>query len=242
MKKYIIQKLSNKCPKDYKRFKLITCENFRYSALQFLVPNIKEIKNINDFEEVNSFFQKEENNIFMKKGYDYLTQNNHLTPVGYQKVFNENGDFISIGGHFVDEFKNGKITKLQRGIHVRQDFTDPSNPKPVVMGAVLMWHFLDHLEKNKEHLDYDGVLLSSILVTNGRMVDFGLRHKLNVGDCKFNKERGTLEYAQPIGDYIERLPIIKGSLEVSINKFNKFYNPSRSVSNVSFENSIENYK
>jgi len=229
MKKYIIKKLLNNCPKDYKRFKLITCENFKFSALQFLVPNIGEIKNINDFEEVSNFFEKEENNIFMKKGYDYLTQNNHLSPIGYQKVFNEAGDFISIGGHFVDEFKNGKITKLQRGIHVRQDFTDPSNPKPVVKGAELMLHFIDDLEKHKDFLDDDGVLLSSILLNNGRMIDFGRKHQLNVGDMAINEERGTAEYRQRIGDYVERLPQIKKSLETAINK-----KPATQLNNISF--------
>lgn len=227
----IFTKLSNNCAKDYKLFKLITCENFRYSALQFLVPNIGEIKNINDFEEVSNFFDKEKNNIFMKNGYDYLTKNNHLTPIGYQKVFNEAGDFLSIGGHFVDEMKNGKITKLQRGIHVRQDFSDPNNPKPLVKGAELMLNLINDLEKNKEYLDYDGVLLSSILLKNGRMIDFGRKHQLNIGDMVINKERGVAENRQKIGDYIERLPIIRESLGNSIN-------PSSSINDIS----ITNYK
>ena len=236
----LFEKLNNKCNINFATFQEITIQNIQYSALQFTAPTLKEeVKDLSDYKAVSEFFAREENKECMVNAFDYLTKNNHLTPIGYLQAYNEKKEFLGIGGHFVDEIKNGKITKLQRGIHVRQDFKDPKNPKPVIMGAVLMWHFLDHLEKNKEYLDYDGVLLSSILVTNGRMIDFGLRHKLNVGDYKPNKERGTLEYRQPIGEYMGRMSEMKGSLEVSINKF---HNPSRSVSNVSFENNIENYK
>jgi hypothetical protein len=217
-------KFDAKSKGDYEMFRELIIENMEFSALQFLIPNINDdIKDLRDKQEVSDYFDKFSRDKYLRDAYNFVTQNHDMGPLGYKKIMRE-GVFIGNTGWIMHEIGDtGLIKKIERGIHLKQDLCSPDlseNPKTSFkprLGARVIRQVVQELYDNKDSLDLDGQLISSILKTNKRSQAFTKRYRLNVGDPTF-EEGETFKWTQRIGDFVSRTPEILGLLDKTIDQ------------------------
>lgn len=215
-------KFNQRSKGDYELFRGLIIDNMNFSALQFLIPNIRDdIPDLTDSEELRRYFDNINKDKYLRDAYNFVTQNHEKGALGYCKIMQDD-EFIGNTGwimHDIDE--KGIIHKLERGIHLKQELCSldgkPNTCFKPKTGALAMKQVIQQFEDNIESLDEDGQIFSSILKTNKRSQEFTKKYRLNVGDPVF-EENGTLKWVQRIGDFASRTGEIKELLDEAINE------------------------
>jgi len=226
--KFKLIKFNPYLKEDYLLFKNLMLENIQYSALQFMIPNLRQDIDLEDVSAVAKYFSDPEKEKYLQDAYKYVTNNHHKTKLGYCKVLTEDGQFIGNAGWIMHDVKDdGTVEELERGIHLKKSYRsidgtkgqlNTSNPKT---GAKVMKLVIDNLDDHKSSLNPDGKLVSSILESNKRSQAFTQRHKLNLGEPT-KKLDGVYKWEQKIGTFTKRIPEIKNLLNETIKKENSF--------------------
>ena len=219
--KFKLVKFDEQSKDDYLLFRKLIIDNMKFSALQFLIPNLKEEVDVNNSKALEEYFESPEKDRYISDAYKFVTNNHNKSNLGYCKVLNKDDQFIGNSGwilHDVDD--KGIVHKLERGIHLDQSLCSSdsasgySGPK---IGARVMRDVVTQLEDNQDKLNPNGQLISSILESNKRSQAFTQKYKLNVGE-PVGSEGGALKLIQKIGDFTKRIPEIKSLLDESISK------------------------
>ena len=208
---------------DYEKFRELIIENMEFSALQFLIPGIKDdVRDLRDKEEVRTYFDDLDKDKYLRDAYAFVTQNHDIGALGYKKILKD-GQFVGNTGWIMHEVeKGGLIRKIERGIHLKQDLCSanlsdrPGYTFKPRLGARVIRQVVQELHDNKDHLDPDGQIVSSILKTNKRSQAFTKKYRLNVGDPVF-EENGAYKWVQRIGDFTARTPEILSLLDETID-------------------------
>ncbi len=216
-------KFNAKSDSDYQLFRGLIIDNMEFSALQFFIPNIKDdIKSVQDSSEVRNYFNNPEKDKYLKDAYTFVTQNHETGVLGYKKVL-QDGVFVGNTGWIMhDVGLDGRINKIERGIHLKQDLCSanlsekPSTVFKPRVAVQVMKQVVEDLISNKDLLNLDGELVSSVLKTNKRSQAFTKKYKLNIGEPNF-EEAGALKWAQKIGDFVDRSPEILSLLDQAAN-------------------------
>lgn len=221
-KEFKLLKFDPQSKSDYKLFRDLMLGNIRYSALQFMIPNLTKEVDLEDRDAVEKYFKDPVKDLYLQEAYKYVTNNHERTKLGYCKVLDKDDQFVGNAGWIMHDVDlDGTVQQLERGIHLNQthrssDISKALKPSPNT-GAKVMKLVVENLEDYKETLNPDGKLISSILETNKRSQGFTQKHKLNVGKPDYI-ENGTCKWVQRIGDFVERIPEIKNKLNETINK------------------------
>jgi len=217
-------KFDSKSKGDYELFRELIIENMEFSALQFLIPNLNDdIRDLRDKDEVRNYFDRFGKDKYLLDAYNFVTQHHDIAPLGYKKIL-QNGIFIGNTGWIMHEVNDdGVISKIERGIHLKQSLCSPNlsdKPSSIVkprLAARIMKVVVQDLEDNKDSLNPDGQIVSSILKTNKRSQAFTKKYRLNVGDPTY-EEGNTYKWVQRIGDFVNRIPEINSLLDKSIKE------------------------
>lgn len=120
-------KFDPKSKGDYELFRELIIENMEFSALQFLIPNLDDdIEDLRDKEEVGAYFDRFGKDKYLLDAYNFVTQNHEKGPLGYKKVL-QDGQFVGNTGWIMHEINDqGKISKIERGIHLKQSLCSPN--------------------------------------------------------------------------------------------------------------------
>ena len=218
-KQFRLQKYNTHSIEDYKICKQLLLQNMQYSALQFLMPNMREEVDVCDLQSLQKYFKCPTKDNYMREVYKYITHNNTITDIGYYKIFNKQNCFIGNGGWIVHKLKNNKAFEIERGIHLDKlnRSSDIKDNKQNGNGAKVMKILLANLEDNKHCIDADGKIISTILKTNKRSQAFTLKHKLNIGE-PVETPNNTYKWERNTGEFIKAIPEMQNALNETIAK------------------------
>lgn len=210
---------------DYELFRNLIIENIEFSALQFLIPNLKHEVDLKDQEQVKEYFEDLEKDAYLYDAYKYVTKNHYKGVLGYKKILRGESFVGNTGWIMHDVDLDGKIHKIERGIHLKQDLCSTnldldipsSSMKKPRYGATIMKEVVLDLERNVNHLNLDGDLVSSILETNTRSQRFTLKTLLNQGQPVL-KENNAFKWQEKIGNFVDRIPKILEKLDQCIEE------------------------
>lgn len=180
-------KFDPKLEGDYLAFRNLLIENIKFSALQFLIPNLRNEVNLSNKTEVREYFKDLNKDIYLRDAYNYVTINHDKGPLGYKKILRD-GEFIGNTGWMMRKVEGGLITELERGMHLQEKYCSPdlstkpnSTVKPRVAAQIMRLNVLDLLE-NKDSLDMNGKIISNIDAKNIRSQVSMINRGMNVGE------------------------------------------------------------
>jgi hypothetical protein len=200
---------------DFRLFKGLMVDNIEFSALQFLIPNLKEELNLQDKRATKIYFDRPDKEEYIKNAYLFMTENNPRTPLGYKKVLNRYGEFIGNSGFAVHELdEDGKAFVLERGTHLDQSLC--SSPTSSPRNGVKVFKLIhEDLLRHADSLNKEGIVESNILSENTRSVKSMFNNGLNVGE-PINKKPNVDSWAYKVRDYLGRTPQIIDKLNQKI--------------------------
>lgn len=218
-KEFILRKYHPNSIEDYKLFRQLLLQNMQYSALQFLIPNMREEVDVCDLPALQKYFKCPVKDNYTREAYKYVSNNNLITNIGYYKILNKQNCFIGNGGWIVHSIKNKKAFEIERGIHLDQlnRSSDVKNKKQNGNGAKVMKLLLANLEDNQDCVDVKGKVISTIFKTNKRSQAFTIKHKLNIGE-PVETLNNTYKWERNTGEFIKAIPEMQNALNETIAK------------------------
>lgn len=208
---------------DYEIFKNVIIENLQYSSLQYSIPNLHNEVNINNIDALKVYFSQPDKEAYIKKAFQFVTNHWDKSSTGYCKIIDQETDKVAgnAGWILYNVSDNGVINDLERGIHLRKDYRSEDNKtlnsKKIGVGAKVMRLIIDNFEENKDKINPEGTLVSSILKNNTRSQAFTQKHLLNVGEPT-REQNGCYKWEIKNKEFIERMPAIKERLDKTINR------------------------
>ena len=214
-----LQKYNTHSIEDYKLFRQLLLQNMQYSALQFLIPNMREEVDVCDLQALHKYFKCPVKDNYIHQAYKYVSNNNAITNIGYYKILNQNNAFIGNGGWIVHSVKHNKAFDIERGIHLDKlnRSSDIKDNKQNGNGAKVMKILLANLEDNQSCVDLEGKIISTIFKTNKRSQAFTLKHKLNIGE-PVETPNNTYKWERNTSEFIKSIPEMQNALNKTIEK------------------------